>query len=203
MGKGGGIAPERGLPAKQQHGRRHLQQSAGDATQRILQGSGVVLHAAHAASLCGFSVASLGDEVENLLADVLLDGEGADLLLNAADLLESLLSALAPVGLARLIAALDREVVLAISIGQLLICRLHLFELLGSGVLSIGLRSCPIPLGCEGIVVLLLGGSFLLGEVDQPGTGDGLLIQLCNELAIGFDLLLGVSDLLIQLSCHG
>ena len=43
--------------------------------------------AADAAPVRGLSVARLCDEVEDLLADVLLDGEGADLLLDAADLL--------------------------------------------------------------------------------------------------------------------
>ena len=147
LGKGDGIAPERGLPTKQQHGGCHLQQSAGDAPQRVLQGGSVVLHTAHAAPLGGFRVAGLGDEVEDFLADVLFDGQGTDLLLDAADLLERLLCALAPVGLARFVAALDGEVVLAVGIGQLLVGRLHLLELLGTGALGVVLRGGAILLG--------------------------------------------------------
>ena len=78
-----------------------------------------------------------------------------------------------------------------------------MLELLGSGALGVGFRGCPIFLCREGIVVLLLGGGFLLGEVDQPGPGDGLLIQLGNELAVGVDLLLDIRDLLVDIRGHG
>ena len=40
-------------------------------------------------------------------------------------------------------------------------------------------------------------------EVDQPGAGDSLLIQLGNELAVGVDLLLDIRDLLVDICGHG
>ena len=151
----------------------------------------------------GFGVARLGDEVEYLLANILLDGEGADLLLDAADLLEGLLRALAPVGFARFVAASNREVILTIGVGQLLVGRLHLLELPRPGTVQLALCRGAVLLRGERAVVLLLGGGLLMREVDQPGAGDSLLIQLGNELAVGIDLLLDIRDLLVDICGHG
>ena len=176
LGEAGGVAPKGGQPAQHQHGRRHLEQAAGDVIQGILEGGGVFTHAAHAALVRGFSVARLGDEVEYLLADILLDGEGANLLLDAADFLEGLLRALAPVGFARFVAASDRNVVLAIGVGQLLVGHLHLLELPRPGTVQLALCRGAVLLRGERAVVLLLGGGLLMREVNQPGAGDSLLI---------------------------
>ena len=76
------------------------------------------------------------------------------------------------------VAALHGEVVLAVGVGQLLVRRLHLLELLRSRALGVALCGGTIPLGSEGVVVLLLGGGLFLGKVDQLGSGDRLLVQL-------------------------
>ena len=71
LGKGGGVAPYGCLTPQQEHGRRHLEQAAGDAIQRILQRRGVVPDAADAASVRGLSVARLGDEIPMIHASFL------------------------------------------------------------------------------------------------------------------------------------
>ena len=114
-----------------------------------------------------------------------------------------LLRALAPVGFARFVAASNREVVLTIGVGQLLVGRLHLLELPRPGTVQLALCRGAVLLRGERAVVLLLGGGLLMREVDQPGAGDSLLIQLGNELAVGVDLLLDIRDLLVDICGHG
>ena len=82
--------------------------------------------------MSGLGVFRPMNEIKDLFSGTLFNIERTQLLLDQIDLIHRLRRALTPVCLTGLIAVLDSGIILAIGIGQLLICLLNSFQLIGS-----------------------------------------------------------------------